>query len=151
MSNTLKGLVLASASNVVSMSSGAILSIALRLPAQFGGVLSGHNVVRDFLLINGTALSPDLWILLGQLVLIGCALRPGRVGVVAVIGLTALGAVTALGQLGEPVTAQAFNPATIDGLQTSLVVTNIVTSLSMVVFGILEWRSRTQPREVMRT
>ena len=144
MSKTLKGLVLFSACNLVSASIGAILSIALHLPARFGGLLSGNDVLQDFLLLNGTALSPDLWLLLGQFVLIGCALRRGRVGKVGVIGLTLLGTVATLGQLGEPITVRAFSPATFDGAQASLVAINIAGSLLMVVFGFLEWRSRGQ-------
>jgi hypothetical protein len=141
MSKTLKGLVLFSTCNLVCMSIGAILSIVLQLPARFGGLLSGNNVLQDFLYMNGTAVSPDLWFLLGQFVLIGCALRRGRVGMVGVIGLTLVGAVTTLGQLGEPITVRAFSPATFDGAQTSLVAVNIASSLLMFVFGILEWRS----------
>lgn len=144
MSKTLKGLVLFSACNLVSASIGAILSIVLSLPARFGGLLSGNNVLQDFLLLNGTALSPDLWLLLGQFVLTGCALKRGRVGMVGVIGLTLLGTVTTLGQLGEPITVRAFSPATFDSTQASLVVVNIASSLLMVVFGLLEWRSRRQ-------
>ncbi len=143
MSKTLKGLVLFSACNLVSMSIGAILSIVLHYPARFGGLLSGNDVLQDFLLI-GTALSPGLWLLLGQFVLIVCALTRGRVGMVGVIGLTLLGAVTALGQLGEPIIVRAFSPATFDGVLVSLVAVNIASSLLMVVFGILEWRSRRQ-------
>src|SRR5258708_28099926 len=112
MSKTLKGLVLFSACNLVSASIGAILSIALHLPARFGGLLSGNDVLQDFLLLNGTALSPDLWLLLGQFVLTGCALRRGRVGMVGVIGLTLLGAVATLGQLGEPITVRADRKST---------------------------------------
>jgi len=56
MSKTLKGLVLFSACNLVSASIGAILSIALHLPARFGGLLSGNDVLQDFLFLNGTAL-----------------------------------------------------------------------------------------------
>ncbi len=144
MSKRLKGLVLFSTCNLVSASIGAILSIALHLPARFGGLLSGNDVVQDFLLMNGTALSPDLWLLLGQLVLIGCALRRGRVGMVGVIGLTLMGTIATLGQLGEPITVRAFSPATFDNAQTSLVAVNIAGSLLMVVFGVLEWRSRRQ-------
>ena len=149
MSKTLKGLVLFSACNLVSMSIGATLSIVLHLPAQFGGLLSGNDVLQDFLFLNGTALSPDLWLLLGQFVLIGCALRRGRVGMVGVIGLTLLGAVTTLGQLGEPITVRAFSPATFDGVQAGLVAVNIASSLLMVVFGILEWRSRRRANRAM--
>jgi hypothetical protein len=143
MSKMLKGLVLFSALNLVSMSIGATLSIVLHLPARFGGLFSGNDVLQDFLLI-GTALSPDLWLLLGEFVLIGCALRRGRVGMVGVIGLTLMGAVFTVGQLGEPITVRAFSPATFDGAQAILVAVNIASSLLMFVFGILEWRSRRQ-------
>ena len=144
MSKTLKGLVLFSACNLVSASIGAILSIVLHLPARFGGLLSGNDVLQDFLFMNGTALSPDMWLLFGQFALIGCALRRGRVGMVGVIGLTLLGAVATLGQLGEPITVRDFSPATFEGAQASLVAVNIAGSLLMVVFGILEWRRRRQ-------
>jgi hypothetical protein len=142
MSKPLKALVLFSACNLVSASIGAILSIALHLPARFGGLLSGNDVLSDFLLLNGTALSPDLWLLLGQFVLTRCALRRGRVGMVGVIGVTLLGTVATLGQLGEPITVRAFSAATFDGAQASLAAANIAGSLLMVVFGLLEWRSR---------
>jgi len=144
MSKTLKGLVLFSACNLVSASLGAILSITLHLPARFGGLLSGNDVLQDFLFLNGTALSPDLWLLLVQFVLTSCALRRERVGMVGVIGLTLLGTVTTLGQLAEPITVRAFSPATFDGAQAALVAVNIAGSLLMVVFGLLEWRSRRQ-------
>src|SRR6266436_8995904 len=137
MSKALKGLVLFSACNLVSMSIGAILSIVLHYPARFGGLLSGNDVLQDFLFI-GTALSPGLWLLLGQFVLIVCALRRGRVGMVGVIGLTLMGTIATLGQLGEPITVRAFSPATFDNAQTSLVAVNIAGSLLMVVFGVLE-------------
>lgn len=144
MSKTLKGLILFSACNLVSVSTGAILSITLHLPARFGGLLSGNDVVQDFLFLNGTALSPDLWLLLAQLALTGCALRRGRVGMVGVIGLTLLGTLTTLGQLGEPITVRAFSPAFFDGELASLVTLNLASSLLMVVFGFREGRSRGQ-------
>lgn len=143
-SKTLKGLVLFSVCNLVSMSIGAIFSIALHLPARFGGLLSGNEVQQDFFFINGTALSPNVWMLLGQVALIGCALRRGRGGMVGVIGLTLLGVVTSLGQLGEPIALRAFSPATFAGVQASLVAANIVSSLIMFSFGVLEWRSHGQ-------
>jgi hypothetical protein len=140
-SNMLTGLVLASACYLVSASLGAALSIATDLPARFGGLFRGNDVARDFLLV-GTALSPDLPLLLGQLVLTGCALRGGRTGMVGVIGLTVLGAVYVLGQVGEPIVLQAFRPATFNAAQATLVAANIIFPALMAVFGALEWRNR---------
>ena len=108
-SKALMGLVLASACYPLSASRGAALSIATGLSARFGGLLAGNDVARDFQSV-GTALSPPLALLLGQLILTGCALRGGRAGMAGVIGLMALGAVFALGQLGEPIVRQAFRP-----------------------------------------
>jgi hypothetical protein len=101
MGKTLKGLILFSILYLVSTSIGAALAIGTSLPARFGGMLTGNNVLQDFLLINGTALSPDLAMLLGQLVLTGCAFRRGHVGMVGIIGLTIYGACVTLGQLGN--------------------------------------------------
>lgn len=137
---TLKGLVLFSVLYLVSTSMGAILAIMTHLPARFGGMLTGNNVLQDFLLINGTALSPDLAMLLGQLVLTICALRRGRARMVGVIGLTLYGACVFLGQLGEPITVQASSSSTFNSAQASLLATNIVFPLLMVVCGVLEWR-----------
>lgn len=150
MSKTLRRLVLFSVCNLISMSIGAILSIVLHLPAHFGGLLSGNDVGQDFLLVNGTALSPDVWMLLGQLAAIFCARRRKWVGMVGVIGLTLLGAVTVLGQLGEPITMRAFSPSTFDGVQAGLIAANLASSLLMVVFGVLEWRSRRKDNDEKR-
>jgi hypothetical protein len=143
-SKALKGLVLFSVLYLVSTSLGTILAIATPLPARFGGMLTGDNVLQVFLLINGTALSPDLAMLLGQLVLTICALRRGRVGMVGVIGLTLYGTCVILGQVGEPITVRAFSPSTLNGAQTSLVVANLVFPLLMVVCGVVEWSNRRQ-------
>src|SRR5260221_12407643 len=103
MSKTLKGLVLFSACNLVSASIGAILSIALHLPARFGGLLSRYDVLQDFLLLNGTALSPDLWLVLGRLVPTRCPLTRGRLGLVGGLGVPPRAGVAALGDWGSPI------------------------------------------------
>jgi hypothetical protein len=149
-SKTLQGLVLASAGYLVRASLGAALAIATDLPARFGGLLTGTDVAHDFLL-GGTALSPDLPLLLGQLVLTGCALRGGRTGMVGVIGLTVLGAVYALGQLGEPIALRALSPATFNAAQATLVAANIVFPTLMAVFGALEWRNRRRVGRMLAT
>ena len=141
-SKTLKGLVLFSFLTLASASVGALFAIMTNLPARFGSLLTGDHVLQDFLTLNGTALSPDLAMLVGQLLLTLCTLRRGRVGMVGVIGLTIYGACVICGQLGEPIIESAFSPATFNGAQASLLVANIIFPLLMVVFGAREWRSR---------
>lgn len=136
------GLLVCSSLNLVSASLGAWLSVTTHLPARFGGLLSGNDVLRDFLLLNGTALSPDLAMLLGQIVLIVCATRAGRAGMMGVVGLTLLGAVTILGQLGEPIAFRALSPATFNAPQAVLVGTNLLSSLGMFTLGAVAWRNR---------
>jgi len=145
-SMALKGLILSSTGFLVSATIGAQLAIAHDLPARFGGLLSGNDVAGDFLLVNGTALSPDLALLLVQLVLTGCALRQGWFGRVGVIGLTVLGACYTIGQLGEPITLHSLTPATFNAEPAAIAVTNIVCSTAMFVFGIREWRGLGQAR-----
>lgn len=137
-----KALVLSSTCFLISASVGTLLAIATHLPARFGSILDGNNVPQDFLLLNGTALSPDLALLVGQVVLTGCALRQGKARMVGVIGLTILGACYTLGQLGEPITFRALRPASFHVAQAAVVVANIVCSMLMVVFGVIEWRRR---------
>jgi hypothetical protein len=141
-SKWLKALVLASACYLLSASLGAALSIVMHLPARFGGLLKSDDVLRDFLLINGTALSPNLALLLVQVMLTGCAIRAGRAGIVGATGLPLLGVIYAIGQLGEPITRQALASATVNLTQATLVVANIVFPVLMVLLGVLEWRRR---------
>lgn len=137
-----QALILVSSLYIVGASLGALLSMTTDLPARFGGLLNGRDVPRDFLLLDGTALSPDLAMLLGQFVLIVCAARAGRAGMAGVVGLTLLGAATMAGQLGEPITTRALSPATFNAAQAALVVTNVLLSLGMLIVGAVEWRSR---------
>jgi hypothetical protein len=141
-SNTLQWLILSSLGYLMTASIGAALAITMDLPARFGGILNGTDVPRDFLIINGTALSPDLAMLLGQLALTLCAPRRGRVGMVGVVGLTVLGVCYVAGQLGEPILLQTFTPARFNAAQAALVAANIAFSSLMVVFGMLAWRNR---------
>lgn len=147
-SKTLKGPVLASILFLVSASVGVVMAITTYLPARFGGLLSGTDVVRDFLLFNGTALSPDLALMLGQVALTVCAIRRGRAGFVGVVGLTILGAGYTVGQLGEPVTLVSLTPATFSAAPATVALVNLASSLLMVAFGVREWRSRSHSSRV---
>lgn len=141
MSSSLKLFVLSSVLYLASATCGTILAIKDHLPAQFGGIMSGDNVAIDFLTWMGTALSPPLVMLLAQIVLTICALQAGRVAAVGIAGLTVLGAMYTIGQLGEPILGRAF-AGTTPGWVVAILVTNILGSLLMLILGGILWRTR---------
>jgi hypothetical protein len=133
MGKTLIGLVFSSVFYLISAGIGTALAIREYLPARFGGILSGDDVVKDFLTF-GTALSPPLVLLVSQLTLTVCVLNRGTVGMVGVIGLTVLGACYTIGQFGEPILIQSFNSATFDLVRVLVLVANIIFPLMMMVY-----------------
>ena len=143
-------LVLASVCCLLSASVGTWLAIRRHLPAQFGGLMHGEDVVKDFFW-RGTALSAPFPLLLGQLVLTGCVVRGGRIGRAGVRGLTVLGGCYTLGQLGEPIVGRVFKVGAFEPAPALLVVTNMLCSLVMAVFGIRAWNGgRVEGREKER-
>lgn len=141
MPGRLKLLILSSVLYLVSASAGTILAIRDRLPAQFGGFLGGNDVVLDFLTWKGTALSAPLVMLLAQIVFTALAVRAGRAGEIGIGGLTVLGAMYLLGQLGEPVVGETFRGET-SGWVMPVVVANLLFPLLMLVLGAGAWRTR---------
>ena len=67
MTNSLKWLVLASLANLVGNGFGTMLALQHNLTGDFGGWLNGQDVLRDFLVFKGTALSAPLPFMLIQL------------------------------------------------------------------------------------
>lgn len=152
MANSLKLLVLWSLLYLASSMAGTLLAIRDHLPAEFGGILHGDNVPVDFLTWMGTALSPPLVMLIAQVVFMALDLRPsssgpGRTGVVGVAGLAILGTMYTLGQLGEPILFRSFNPPRL-GMTQLILATNILFALLMLIFGLLECKSRKQENDV---
>ena len=140
MRNYLKPLVLASSLCLMSNGLGAAVSIQRRLTADFGGFLNGQDVIRDFIGINGTALSAPLIFLLLQAICILLTRRSARGGMTGVTGLTVLGAIYTLAQLGEPITLRMIRPSTFDPLEALILAANILFAALMSVFGFLEWK-----------
>lgn len=141
MSKTRSGLVLSSVCYLISASVGTWLSIQRHLPAEFGGLMHGDDVVKGFFTWKGTALSPPFPLSLAQLVLTGCVMKGGQSGRAGIRGLTVLGGSYTLGQLGEPIVWRLFKSHTFEPAPALLVVTNMLCSLAMMVFGIREWNS----------
>ena len=141
MNHPLKWLVLASLTNLVGNVLGTMLALQYNLTGDFGGWLNGQDVLRDFLGFKGTALSAPLPFLLIQLGLTILALRPGRSGRIGVGGLTFVGAIYTIGQLGEPIVFQVWSPGGFDPAQAVVLFVNVASSIAMLVLGIREWRT----------
>jgi hypothetical protein len=139
--NSLKWLVVASLVNLVSNVLGAILAVRNNLTADFGGFLSGQDVLRDFLGFKGTALSAPLSFLLIQLVLIILAIRPARLGKIGVGGLLFVGLFYTLAQLGEPIVLQVWSTGGFDPVQVAVLFLNIASAIAMFVLGIQAWKA----------
>ena len=142
MNTFLKWLVLASLANLIGNVLGTILALQHNLVGDFGGWLNGQDVLRDFLGFKGTALSAPLPFMLIQLGLTLLALRPGRSGRIGVGGLTFVGALYTIAQLGEPIVLQVWSPSGFDPAQAVVLFVNVASSISMFVFGIRGWRTR---------
>ena len=141
MSKTRYGLILSSMLCLISASIGTLLAMRVHLPANFAGLLHGNDVIQDFLTWRGTALSAPFSMLFIQLVLTIGVLGGGWIERAGVVGLTILGACYTVGQLGEPIVEQAFTALTLNLLPALLIVMNILSSIIMMVFGIIAWRS----------
>ena len=140
MSNSLKWLVLASLTNLVGNTFGAMLALQHNLAGDFGGFLNGQDVLRDFLGLKGTALSAPLSFMLIQLGLTILTLRPGRSGRVGVGGLAFVGLFYTLAQAGEPIGLQLLRPGAFDLAQFIVFLVNLASAIAMLVFGIIAWR-----------
>jgi len=148
MSTSLKVLVLASLTNLVGNVLGTILALQYHLPAGFGGLLHGQDVLRDFLTFNGTALSAPLPFLLIQLGLTILALRLGRSGRIGVAGLILMGAFYTLAQLGEPIVLRLLRPDGFDLAQAIVLLVVLTSSIVMAVFGTQVWRTMQASRPI---
>ena len=123
-----------------------LVAIVENLPSEFGGSSTGLPVTQDFLYGMGTAISPPLYTVNIQLVLLIVALRKDVWGTIGVLGLALIGLFTFIGALSEPINRKIFNPATFDPLKALLVAAMILLPLSIVVFGLLEWARRRKER-----
>jgi hypothetical protein len=146
-SQTLTSLVIASTVNLVANTLGTILALQHNLPADFGGFLNGQNVLRDFLGFNGTALSAPFPFMLIQLALTFLTLRPGQLKAIGVKGLTFVGALYTVAQLGEPIVLRLLQPRGFDLAQALVLLLALISSTAMFLFGVREWRElrTTQP------
>jgi hypothetical protein len=141
MSNPLKYLTAASIIYLFSAALGTWVAFNHNLTANFGGFLNGQNVIRDFLTLNGTALSPPLPLMLLQLVFTLLTVRSTLHRRAGVIGLTAIGAVYTIGQLGEPIVLRLIRPSSFDFVQAAILVMSLAASVTIFIVGAQVWRA----------
>ena len=143
---TLKRLVISSVAYIIVSLIAGIVAIQANLPAQPMGEGSGSGkpVLQDFLYGGGTAMSPGLPWLIGQVILTILAFRKNWVGAVGVGGLVIFGLLSGVFSVTEPNVQKIFNLATFDLLKAVLQIGVIVLPFVMMVFGILEWGRRRQ-------
>ena len=128
---------------IVSLIAGAV-AIQANLPAQPMGEGSGSGkpVWQDFLFGGGTAMSPGLPWLIGQVILTVLSSRKNWLGTVGVIGLIIFGLLAGIFSITEPNVQKIFDPATFDPLKAAIETGIIILPFAIMIFGILEWRSR---------
>ena len=128
---------------IISLIAGAV-AIQANLPAQPMGEGSGSGkpVWQDFLFGGGTAMSPGLPWLIGQVILTILISRKDWLGTVGVIGLIIFGLLAGIFSITEPNVQKIFDPATFDPLKAAIETGIIILPFAIMIFGILEWRSR---------
>jgi hypothetical protein len=127
----------------------AVVSIREGLPARWGSGFAGplaldgspRDVLTGFLTWRGTAMAPPLALVLVIATLTVLAARRSRL---AVGGLTLIGAVALVGYWGEPITREVLFDDFELG-KASLVIVQLALSSLLIVFGLLELRTR-RPR-----
>lgn len=140
MNNALKWLVLASIIKLIGNSFGTVIALQQNLAADWGGVIDGQDVLRDFLGFKGTALSAPLPFMLIQLMLTLLALRPGRFRSIGIAALTFVGLFYTVAQAGEPIVLRLLSPGGFNLAQAIAFIVNEGSAIAMLVMGIRAWR-----------
>lgn len=143
---TLKRLVISSIAYIVISLIAAVVAIQANLPAQPMGEGSGSGkpVIQDFLFGGGTAMSPGLPWLIGQVILTVLVYRKNWWGTVGVVGLIIFGLLSGIFSITEPNFQKIFSLTSFDPFKAVIQTGVTVLPFVMTVFGILEWRRRRQ-------
>ncbi|MGH2748047.1 MAG: hypothetical protein ACRDKB_09010 [Actinomycetota bacterium] len=109
---------------------GAIVSVAARWPAQFGGVGDPDDVAAEFL-TRGTALAAPLGPMIVFALMIFLLTRTGVWEKIGTIGVMLLAILFLIGSLGE-----AFASGEITTPRSVLIISGIIgTVMSLIMFG----------------
>ena len=145
--NARRSLILISILYLVNAAIGTLLAVQGNLPSEFFGK-DGKPALEDFLIGNGTALSPPLYLCIVAILLIVLAFQLRRLGTFGTMGLVILGVGFVIGALGEPITYKVLNPVTFDLPKALIVMVEIVLPLLMITFGAIELVNRRQVNRV---
>ena len=142
--STLKRLITTSVVYIAFAIVAGILGISRNLPAEPMGEGSGTGrpVLQEFLLGNGTAISPGLSWLALQAVLTFIAGRRDRWGTTSVVLLAFHALLSGIFATTEPTFRRVFTPATFDPLLMVVELANVVLPCLVVTFAVLEWLRR---------
>jgi membrane-bound ClpP family serine protease len=122
---------------------GVAVAVGNDWPAAAGGILqSDRPVWVDALAFNGTALSAPLYLLVLLAVFLVLSLRHGRRGTVGLIGLAAIGLVTALGMISEPIMWRSLAPGTFTALPAAIALVLLFLSCLMAYLAVRQLRAR---------
>jgi hypothetical protein len=86
---------------------GTLVALSLDLPYQFTGSGRAEDIAGDAI-VKGTAISPPITLLVAAIVATALAARDGTLRRVGLIGLVVVGAIVAVGSLGELPGSDAF-------------------------------------------
>ena len=142
MKPTQRALVATSVLYLLNASTGARIAIDEDIPVVFLGRCSPNMPQEDFVRGMGTALSPGVKTLAGQVALTALAIRRGPLGSLGMRGLALYGLAVTIGMLGERVTYVALHPRTFDPPKAIVIVGNLILPLLMTTLAIVELRRR---------
>jgi hypothetical protein len=127
--------------NLILQLIGAFVSIAWKLPYEFGGTGDPDQVMHDFMRGGGTALSAPLIPLLLLIVLVVLADRRDLWGMLAMGGIVLLAILFAVAGSQEPILWRTLRSPSFGGFDVivlALGLEGLLLSLLMLVFGIQE-------------
>lgn len=126
-------LLLASCLYLISSCLGLWIAAREQFAAHFLGILNGQDPVSDALLLGSGLSAPLILLALQLLCMLGLWRDVRRQA--CVLGLTLLGCLYLLGQLGETILWQAFTPVLRPEV-AGILLANLLCPLGMIVFGL---------------
>lgn len=145
-----KRLIVVAALNLFLQFIGAAISIARKLPYEFGGTGDPNNVAQDFVRGGGTALSSPLIPLLVLAVFVVLASRQDGWGILAVSGITFFAILFTIAGLQEPILWRTLRSSPLGVFQAVVIALGVagnLVSLLMLLFGVLELWERVRARQ----
>jgi hypothetical protein len=147
--NAKMGLIVTSILSLVNAAIGTVIAVKQNIPSVTPILTTGKQPLEDFLIGNGTALSPPLYLCIATLLLIILAFQTKWPGKVGVVGLTILGLIFLIGEFIETNTYRVLNPTTFNLPVALDVLIEVVLALLMITFGVLtiiqERQAHSQP------